>query len=362
MGKDLNRKELGQGLRQRSDGKYIARFQCKSGKRPEKAFEKLTDARAWLNEQKYLDEHTNLLMAKSMTLDTWYQYWIENIKKNTVRDSTLFVYQKRYKDIKAVIGNMPLGEIKPLHCQMVLNNMGGAQSTQNLTKVCMGQLFGSAVDNGLIEKSPVTRNVKVNRSKKEERRVFSVDEQNRFEEYLISSDHKYARAYIFCLETGLRVGEIKALMWSDIHDRRIIINRNMVYVDGKELIHEPKSESGKRMIPLTNKAYRIIRECRKQKIVGQYVFLEDGKHLTTAALNRNLLFVCKKLGIDRISMHGLRHSFATRCIEKGMRPKTLQKILGHATLQMTMDLYVHVTDEALEEEMLKMESGEKVAK
>lgn len=53
-------------------------------------------------------------------------------------------------------------------------------------------------------------------------------------------------------------------------------------------------------------------------------------------------------------MHSLRHTFATRCIEKGVQPKTLQKILGHSSIQITMDLYVHVTDEHLEEELDKM--------
>ena len=73
-------------------------------------------------------------------------------------------------------------------------------------------------------------------------------------------------------------------------------------------------------------------------------------------LNRVLRKLAKDIGIESLSMHTLRHTFVTRCIESGMRPKTLQKILGHSTLDLTMNLYVHVTDETLNEEMKKFES------
>lgn len=361
MGKDLNGKELGQNLRQRFDGKYIARCMVKSGKRPEKSFDKLCDAKAWLAEIQYLDKHTNLLYSQSMTLDTWYQYWIENIKKPTVRITTLKSYKTRYNgNIKKLLGNMVLSDIKPLHCQMVLNEMSHCkQGTQELTRVCMQQIFNAAVDNGLLEKSPVTSTVKVKKTEKTERRVFTADEQEKFVEFMESRKHKYTKAYLFCLETGLRVGELKALRWTDVQEDKITVNQTLTYVD-KEIgyvTNEPKTEAGKRVIPLTMKAREILKQCKNRKVLSHYVFCNHhGEHLTKADLNACLSYACKKIGLKNITMHGLRHSFATRCIERGMRPKTLQKILGHSSLSITMDLYVHVTEDSLMEEMLKMES------
>ena len=71
--------------------------------------------------------------------------------------------------------------------------------------------------------------------------------------------------------------------------------------------------------------------------------------------NKILKKLCDKAGIKKFSMHTLRHTFATRCIESGMKPKTLQNILGHANISMTMDLYVHVTEDEKEKEMQKFE-------
>ena len=359
MGFDLNGKELGRGLRQRTDKKYVARVLLKTGKRSEKAFSRLVDAKRWLNEQKYLNEHGKLLFGQTMTLDAWYDYWIKNIKEPTVRITTLKGYKQRYRaNIQPVMGEMLLADIKPLHCQEVLNRMGCSQGTQEMTRVTMQQIFNSAVDNDLLERSPVTRTVKARKTEKKERRVFTAEEQRLFTEYVSTHDHKYARAYLFVLETGLRVGELKGLMWSDLTETKLTVNRNMVYVDKelKDVINPPKTEAGHRVVPLTMKAREIIKDCKHQPIVGQYVFTnKKGENLSKADLNDCLATICRRLGIEHITIHGLRHSFATRCIERGMQPKTLQKILGHSSLSITMDLYVHVTDETLEKEMLKME-------
>lgn len=75
------------------------------------------------------------------------------------------------------------------------------------------------------------------------------------------------------------------------------------------------------------------------------VFLSlNGRPIRNSTYHKDLEKVCVKLGIERFSIHTLRHTFATRCIEAGMKPKTLQRILGHANISMTMDLYVHSTE------------------
>ena len=106
-------------------------------------------------------------------------------------------------------------------------------------------------------------------------------------------------------------------------------------------------------IPLTERAVQILEAQRnvKQDIVipeySGYVFINStgGLH-TTSTLNKALKKIAKKTGLPPISMHVLRHTFATRCIEAGIHPKVLQELLGHASLQMTMDLYVHTTDDS----------------
>ena len=156
MGKDLRGKELGVGLSQRKDKRYQARFTRANGKRAEKNFAKLPDAREWLSKEKYLD---NTLNNSDMTVDEWYNYWIENYKEGIVKNKTTKNYRNRYKYIiKNSIGNMKLTEVKQIHCQKILNHMfdSGKYSygTMELTSITMHAIFKGAVENDYINKNP----------------------------------------------------------------------------------------------------------------------------------------------------------------------------------------------------------------
>lgn len=87
-----------------------------------------------------------------------------------------------------------------------------------------------------------------------------------------------------------------------------------------------------------------------------FVFINSkGMPTKNSTYDAHLEKLTKKAGIDKFSMHTLRHTFATRCIEAGMRPKTLQQILGHSNINITMNLYVHVTEEEKFKEIKKLE-------
>ena len=91
------------------------------------------------------------------------------------------------------------------------------------------------------------------------------------------------------------------------------------------------------------------------------IFLRpDGKPANNTELDIELYTVCKKNGLSKISMHILRHTFATRCAEAGMIPKTLQMILGHSNIATTMNIYVHATEDQKKKEMDMVESALKV--
>ena len=113
---------------------------------------------------------------------------------------------------------------------------------------------------------------------------------------------------------------------------------------------------------MTDVCYKLLmglREKRKHmKVISMefkdFVFLNrKGTPTKNSTYDAHLNKLTEKAGIANFSMHTLRHTFATRCIEAGMRPKTLQNILGHSSINITMNLYVHVTDEASKEEMDK---------
>lgn len=371
MGKDLKGKELGVGLAQRKDKMYSARFVDKNKQRRERHFKKLAEAKKWLAKAKYEDEHGTLKASSSMTVNAWFDYWIIEIKTTTTRSNTVRNYRERYNhNIKSELGNMIISEVKPLHCQRVLNLMDEKYkgSTMAQARITMYNIFSSAVENKLIESNPVTKSVKCTKPIDTKIRFLTVDEQKKFLESAKESSNYYQYALI--LQTGLRTGELIGLQWGDIdfEKRTIKISRSMHfrYGDKEFTIGPPKSKSGYRTIPMTQTAYNILKAKEREK---SHEKLRDIRHKDTVFINRKglptknsaydstLYKLAKKAGIEKFSMHSLRHTFATRAIEAGMRPKTLQQLLGHSNISVTMNLYVHVSDEAKESEILKFEKA-----
>ena len=371
MGKNLKGKELGVGISQRKDGTYTARFTDRNGKRVQKYFKKLQECRNWLADAQFADEHGGIYAFQDMILNAWFEHWI-TVKEKTVRWTTLDSYRCRYeKDIKGVIGNMLVKDIRPMHCQYILNLMdekGYAGESMKRTRSTMSAIFSDACENGIIPASPITRSVKCPKTEKRDITAMTLDEQKKFlsaAEQSINYDH-----FLFILQTGVRSSELRGLQWDDVdfNERVIRIRRNVTYNprSNRFIIGELKTTSGKRDIPMTETVYRSLIDIKKDRAkkrtnvlpfeFADHVFLNSNNRLiTNSNYNECIKSICSRAGIRKISMHVLRHTFATRCIEAGMRPKTLQKILGHATLAMTMDKYVCVLDSEKAKEMKKFE-------
>lgn len=360
MGKDLKGKELGEGIYQQSNGTYCARFVDKFGKRKSKRSKKLQEVRQWLVDTRYIDEHSDLEHTSNMVVDYWFEYWI-SIKEKTVRPNTVRNYKERYRiNIKKVIGKKLLTEVKPLHCQLIFTNMadeGYRTSTIYQTRIALYNMLEFAKENDIIIHNPCKKSVKSDMGKPSEKKeALSVDVQKQFLES--AKGQSYENQFRFILQTGLRTGELVGLKWSDIdfNDKTLKIARSMEYryTTGVWRVGEPKSKSGYRTIPLTDEAIRILKlqQVKNQNIKyipdewAEQVFLcRKGEPVKNSTYDTALFKICDKANIKRFSMHVLRHTFATRCIEGGMLPKTLQKILGHSNIGITMNLYVHITEE-----------------
>ena len=376
MGKDLKGKELGVGISQRKDGLYTARFVSKqNGKTVQKYFNKLQDCRQWYADATFQDEHGGINATGDMSVEAWFEYWIENIKGDSIRPNTIRNYTERFEhNIKECIGRMPLRDVKPMHCQNVLNQMKDdyKSSTIYQTRMALYCMFSDAAENDIIAKNPVTKSVKYDIGKEsKEARALTIEEQKKFLE--IAKNTSNYNQFAFILQTGLRTGELIGLRWSDVdfENKEINIERTAEYrySVGEWRIGEPKSKSGYRKEPLTEEAIKILldqkEKLKKLKVVSlEYsdsVFLSrKGEPTKNSAYDSSLFKLCDKAGIERFSMHVLRHTFATRCIEANMRPKTLQVILGHANVGITMNLYVHVTEDERQNEVRKIESALKV--
>ncbi len=360
MGKDLKGKEIGDGIYQQPNGTYCARFVDKFGRRKSKRSKKLQEVRQWIADATYIDEHSDLDQATDMIVDAWFDYWI-SIKKQTVRPNTVRNYSERYeRNIKDVIGKKLLTEVKPIHCQTIFSKMaeeGYKTTTIYQTRIALYNMLEFARENDVLITNPCKKSVKSDMGKPSTKKeALTIDVQKKFLEAVVG--YSYENQYRFVLQTGLRTGELIGLKWSDIdfENRTMKIERSMEYryKVGEWRIGPPKSKSGYRTIPLTDEAIRILENQRaknkKLKLIpiewNDTVFLcRNGTPVKNSTYDTGLFKYCDRVGIPHFSMHVLRHTFATRCIEGGMKPKTLQKILGHSNIGITMNLYVHITED-----------------
>ena len=366
MGKDLKGKELGVGITQQKNGLYNAGFVDKLGIRRVKRFKKLQECRKWLDQARYTDEHSNITEANTMMVDAFFEYWI-SIKEKTVRPNTVRNYRERYhQNISKVIGKMLLVEVGHIHCQAIFTIMadeGYKTSTMYQTRIALYNMLEFAKENDIITSNPCKRSVRSDIGKpSEEKRALKINEQKKFLEY--ARDQSYENQYKFILQTGLRTGELVGLKWSDIdfEKRALKISRSMEYRHSTKewRVGPPKSKSGYRVIPLTDEAIRILKDQKLKnstiKVIPmewrEFVFLcRKGTPIKNSTYDTGLYKICGKASIRPFSMHILRHMFATRCIEAGMKPKTLQKILGHSNIGITMNLYVTTTEDEKQKEI-----------
>lgn len=247
-----------------------------------------------------------------------------------------------------------------------MNNMadeGYRNSTIYQTRIALFNMLEFAKENDIIPNNPCKKSVKSDIGKESSKKeALTINEQRLFLE--TAKGNSYEDQYRFILQTGLRTGELVGLRWNDVdfEKKTITIQRTMEYRHSEGIWREgpPKSKSGYRTIPLTDEAFAILKrqkeKHKKIKVVpiewAETVFLcRKGSPVKNSTYDTGLFKICEKAGIRKFAMHVLRHTFATRCIEANMKPKTLQMLLGHSNIGITMNLYVHTTEEEKQKEI-----------
>ncbi|WP_288682505.1 site-specific integrase [uncultured Alistipes sp.] len=154
-----------------------------------------------------------------------------------------------------------------------------------------------------------------------------------------------------CLSAGMRIGEICALTWDDldvengiIHVRKTIqriyvIEEHRKYTE--VILDTPKTKNSIREIPMTKNLLKMIRPIKKIVNGNFYVLTNEPKPTEPRTYRNYYKQFMQSLGLPLIKFHGLRHSFATRCIESKCDYKTVSVLLGHSNISTTLNLYVH---------------------
>jgi integrase len=154
-----------------------------------------------------------------------------------------------------------------------------------------------------------------------------------------------------CLSTGIRIGEICALTWNDIDTEngiiyvRQTIQRIYIIENGKRhtelLLDTPKTKNSIRDIPMTKDLLKMLKPLKKVLNKHFFILTNDAKPTEPRTYRNYYKKMMENLNIPELKFHGLRHSFATRCIESNCDYKTVSVILGHSNISTTLNLYVH---------------------
>lgn len=372
MGKSLNGKELGKGISQRKeDGLYVARFTNRFGKRQVIYDKSYNGVQKKMREAVVADDKAVNVISTNMTLDEWYEKWMDTCKKNC-RNNTKETYARHYKRVKDALGWRKLNKLNLVVMQDAINNLNSDNERKNSKKILVDMLE-KAVATDLIPKNVAKQiNTELTKEEKKVRRVLTVEET---EIFLAEAESTfYYNLFVVALETGMRIGELSGLQWEDIDFKNKIIHvkHSMTYFsnkDGKYVfeLHPTKTHKGLRNIPLSQKAMKALKQQRfvKQGIINNgkepleghenLVFVTKNNKPTTQFLvseciDGTMKRIHKKypgLAFEKFSPHCFRHTFATRCLEAEVPLKTVSALLGHTQLQLTTDLYMHVTQDSL---------------
>ena len=386
MGKDLKGKELGKGIAQRKDGTYQGRYVNRFGDRKSVYGSSVKEvknklAQAELNEQKMSN-----IVDEKIVLDDWFEKWMRVYKEPVVRLSTKTMYDSMYKRlISPAFGKKRLVNITKLMVTDSLNNMaknGYQYETLNKVKILLIDMLDRAMEDQFLVRNPA-KGVRLPKNKpQKESKALSKEDQTDFFE--CAAGTFYNNMFVVAVNTGLRPGELYALTENDIdlENNVIHVNHTLLYqkLDGDtcKTFHmgPPKTETSVRTVPINIYCRRALEKqviqrkivmaktCRKNLEFPDLLFTTKygtplNAELYGAAIDR----IVQEVNLTRDSLdlmepfsgHCFRHTFATRCFEAGIAPKTVQAYLGHASLQMTMDLYTSVMEHKKVDDMQLLE-------
>lgn len=343
----------GENIYKRKDGRWEGRY----------IKERKTDGKiryGYIYSRKYLEVKHKLMLLKADslrdtafqsyytgTLTEWLEVWLDTIAKPKVKLSTYNSYKSKVQlHITPTIGNIRLYELVPADINQWILQLSLTLSPSSVHAVhrVLKTALTQAERQDLLKKNP-TLNINLPKLEKQRVRAFSIEQQKKIKE-AARKDERYL-PIILALETGMRIGEISALRWTDIDfsEKTIHIKRTLqrLQVDkGKTAIIEgtPKTFQSERILPLSKQLEAYLSKI-KQTSESLYVVGLAESCTEPRTITYRFKKLLDQLQIAQLPFHALRHTFATRCLELSVNIATISSMLGHTSTKMTLDVYTN---------------------
>ena len=302
----------------------------------------------------------------NITFVEFINQWYETYKKGKFKPSYDKEARTILKRVKQEFGPVKLKDIDKMIYQRFLNKLGTGRTTYTVRKyhIFIGECLREAFHEGLLRRDP-TYKVKIHGTKKgKDENLFYLN-YNETQKLIatLKNDHPKTKTtkytILLALTTGLRYSEVLGLKWDDIDfEQKTLTVKRMFDQNVSKQFLEPKSESSKRTITLDDftiawlKKYKL----KSQKVYPTYIFIDKTGNFTGVKVaNDRLRKYCRKAGVKEVTFHKLRHTHCSILIYKGVNIKYISKRLGHATTQITYQIYGHILDELEQQENKKVD-------
>ena len=357
-------KKCGNGegsIYRRKDGRWVGQYTVYTAKGPKYRYiygktraavaEKLTKAMSDRNGGFFFD-------ARSLTVGEYLDRWLSDSVRGTVRVSTFERHEGIIRThIKPALGRIKLKNLTPTHVRGLHREKLDADlapATVRKIHFTLHKALSQATSDGLISRNAA--DVKAPRPAPEEMRPLSEDEARAFLETAKASDDRFEPLYVLAIITGLRRGELLGLRWDDVDLERgkLRVGRALVREGGQHIVGETKTRRGRRQVNLTPRTVNALKAHHKRQLEERMqlsgLYKDHGLIFATEIgtpvnpenlVNRSFKPLLKRASLPEIHFHDLRHTCATLLLGRGVHPKIVQELLGHATIAMTLDTYSH---------------------
>lgn len=336
----------GENIYKRRDGRWEGRYRTQATDNKYRSVYGKSYAEV---KEKLIKLKADPIMYKSSGMKTFGELcveWLSSVRLK-VKSTTLSNYRmKLNKHILPVFSDVRFNNITVQYVQEFINNkLNRGLSAKYVHDILVLIKSISKYICRLHGYRDIIADITVPKSERKEMSLLTDNQQKILCKYLTANLSKTNLCILLSLYMGLRIGEICGLMWNDIdYDNSMLTVRRTVQrinkSKGTEIyIGSPKSKSSRRIIPIPSFIMAILREYRGGNI--EYILSGSTKVIEPRTLQRRFKVVLKKASLPSINYHSLRHMFATNCIKAGFDIKTLSNILGHSSVEITLNRYVH---------------------